>query len=100
MRTPLVQQGCYGATAAALAPTRHGPSRVTVLPLTRPLPPPAAQPAPAVPNTVAKKKLWEAAQPGLRTSAERVAGFGALTMMTSAGPVRVAGEALAGARIA
>lgn len=45
------------------------------------------QAAAAEPNRVQKKKLWEAVQPDLKTSAERVAGYKGAAMMTSAGPV-------------
>jgi hypothetical protein len=38
---------------------------------------------------VQKKKIWEAVQPDLRTSAEGVAGWKGLPMGTSAGPVTV-----------
>jgi len=61
-------------------------------------PPTRAQPEPAVPNAVEKKKLWEVAAPGMRTSAERVAAWRGMAMMTSAGPVTVG--SLADARIA
>lgn len=56
------------------------------------------QPAPAVPNAVEKKKLWEVVAPGLRTGSDKVAAWKGMTMMTSAGPV-TAGS-LADARIA
>ncbi len=39
---------------------------------------------------VQKKKIWEAVQPDLRTSAERVAGWRGAPMLTSAGPVTAA----------
>lgn len=55
------------------------------------------QPPPAEPNQVAKKKLWEAAAPGLGTDGGGVANFRGRPMNTSAGPVRAA--SLAGARI-
>lgn len=45
------------------------------------------QPAPAEANRVQKKKLWEAVQPDLKTSADKVAGYKGSVMMTSAGPV-------------
>ncbi|PNH08706.1 Tyrosine--tRNA ligase, cytoplasmic [Tetrabaena socialis] len=48
------------------------------------------QAAPAEPNRVQKKKLWEAVMPLLKTDSEAVARFGEATMFTSAGPVRVA----------
>ncbi len=60
---------------------------LTVFPLT----PPNAQPAPAVPNAVEKKKHWDAVQPLLRTDGDCVAALaGRGTMNTSAGPVRAA----------
>eukprot|EP00877_Chromochloris_zofingiensis_P001845 jgi/Chrzof1/11661/Cz06g04060.t1 len=55
------------------------------------------QPAPAEPNRVQKKKLWEVVQPDLKTDADRVAGFKGLQMLTSAGPVTA--STLAGANI-
>lgn len=55
------------------------------------------QAAPAEANRVQKKKLWEAVQPDLKTSAERVAGYKRAPMMTSAGPVTAA--TLGGANI-
>jgi hypothetical protein len=45
------------------------------------------QAAPAEPNRVQKKKLWEAVQPDLKTSTDKVAGYKGQAMMTSAGPV-------------
>jgi len=38
---------------------------------------------------VQKKKIWEAVQPELRTTAEGVASYKDLPMLTSAGPVKV-----------
>jgi aminoacyl tRNA synthase complex-interacting multifunctional protein 1 len=57
-----------------------------------------AQGAPAEPNRVQKKKLWEAAQPLLKTNGEAFAQFKDQPMLTSAGPVRAA--SLANAAIA
>ncbi|KXZ55116.1 hypothetical protein GPECTOR_3g269 [Gonium pectorale] len=48
------------------------------------------QPAPAEPNRVQKKKMWEAVQPLLKTDGEAVARFKDAPMLTSAGPVRAA----------
>ncbi|GFR48237.1 hypothetical protein Agub_g10099 [Astrephomene gubernaculifera] len=48
------------------------------------------QPAPAEPNRVQKKKLWEAVQPLLRTDEQATACFRDAVMLTSAGPVRAA----------
>lgn len=48
------------------------------------------QAPPAEPNRVQKKKMWEAAQPDLKTDAGRVAGYKGAAMMTSAGPVTAA----------
>jgi hypothetical protein len=45
------------------------------------------QPAAAEANRVQKKKLWEAVQPDLKTSGDRVAGYKGATMNTSVGPV-------------
>jgi hypothetical protein len=45
------------------------------------------QPAPQPANRVDKKKMWEAVQPDLKTSAEGVAGYKGAAMTTSAGPV-------------
>ena len=56
-----------------------------------------AQPAPAEPNQVQKKKHWETAQPALATDGGRVVAFRGRPMATSAGPVTAA--TLAGARI-
>jgi aminoacyl tRNA synthase complex-interacting multifunctional protein 1 len=47
----------------------------------------ADQPPAAAPNQLQKKKFWEACQPLLKTSGDKVAGFQGKTMMTSAGPV-------------
>lgn len=55
------------------------------------------QPAPAEANRVQKKKLWEAVQPDLKTSADKMAGFKGATMMTSAGPITA--QTLAAANI-
>lgn len=55
------------------------------------------QPAPAEPNQVQKKKVWESVQPALSTDGARVVNLKGLAMETSAGPVRAA--KLAGARI-
>jgi hypothetical protein len=41
------------------------------------------------PHRVQKKKLWEAVQPELRTTAEGVASYKDLPMLTSAGAVTV-----------
>ncbi|PNW88805.1 hypothetical protein CHLRE_01g046652v5 [Chlamydomonas reinhardtii] len=56
------------------------------------------QAAPAEPNRVQKKKLWEAVQPLLKTDSEATARFKDDVMFTSAGPVRAA--SLKGATIA
>jgi len=56
-----------------------------------------AQAAPAEPNRVDKKKLWEGVQPLLKTTADKVAVFKDLPMLTSAGPVT--SETLIGANI-
>lgn len=40
-------------------------------------------------NKVQKKKIWEAVQPELRTTADGVAAWKELPMNTSAGPVTV-----------
>jgi len=56
------------------------------------------QPAPAVPNAVEKKKLWEVVAPGLRTLPDKVASWRGAHMMTSAGPVT--SETLGESRIA
>jgi hypothetical protein len=45
------------------------------------------QPAPAEPNRVQKKKLWEAVQPDLKTSEDRVANYKGFPMTTAAGPI-------------
>ncbi|KAF6259806.1 hypothetical protein COO60DRAFT_1294666 [Scenedesmus sp. NREL 46B-D3] len=56
------------------------------------------QSAPAEPNRVQKKKLWEAVQPDLKTAHDCTAGYKGQTMHTSAGPVTA--KSLAGANIA
>lgn len=56
------------------------------------------QPAPAAPNAVEKKKLWDTAAPGLRTTADKKAAWKGMVMHTSAGPVTAA--SLVDARIA
>ncbi len=48
------------------------------------------QGAPAEPNRVQKKKIWEGVQPLLKTDTSAVAGFKGRTMLTSAGPVKAA----------
>ncbi len=45
------------------------------------------QPDAALPNQLQKKKYWEACQPLLKTSSDKVAGFSGKTMLTTAGPV-------------
>ena len=45
---------------------------------------------PLPPNQIAKKKVWEAVQPDLSTSAERVALYKDLPFLTSQGPCTVA----------
>lgn len=55
--------------------------------------------APADPNRVAKKKLFEAVAPGLRVDASRVATWEGVPFMTSAGPCTVASPEMAGASI-
>uniref|UniRef100_A0A7S0X374 tRNA-binding domain-containing protein n=1 Tax=Chlamydomonas leiostraca TaxID=1034604 RepID=A0A7S0X374_9CHLO len=47
------------------------------------------QPAPAEPNRVQKKKIWETVQPDLKTDGSLVAGWKGRAMHTSAGPVTV-----------
>jgi hypothetical protein len=59
---------------------------------------PSSQAAPAEPNRVQKKKLWEAVMPDLKTGADKVAGYKGQPMMTSAGAVTAA--SLTGANIA
>ncbi|MEW5302523.1 MAG: hypothetical protein WDW38_002320 [Sanguina aurantia] len=48
------------------------------------------QPAPAEPNRVQKKKLWEGVQPLLKTNEQCIATFKGQQMFTSAGPVTTA----------
>ncbi|KAK9811587.1 hypothetical protein WJX72_006591 [[Myrmecia] bisecta] len=55
------------------------------------------QPEADSPNKVQKKKTWEAVQPDLKTTADRVASYKGLPMLTSAGPVTAA--TLAGGNI-
>lgn len=57
-----------------------------------------AQPAPAAANAVEKKKLWDAVQPGLNTSAELVATWKGQPLNVPAGPLKSA--TLVGARVA
>lgn len=45
------------------------------------------QAAPAEPNRVQKKKIWEAVQPLLKTDTDKVATFKGRKMLTKAGPV-------------
>lgn len=66
-------------------------------PLSLSLPSPA-QPAPAAANAVEKKKLWDAVQPGLNTSAELVATWKGQPLNVPAGPLKSA--TLVGARVA
>lgn len=58
----------------------------------------AAKPAPAAANAVEKKKLWDAVQPGLNTSAELVATWKGQPLNVPAGPLKSA--TLVGARVA
>ena len=48
----------------------------------------AGEPLP--PNQISKKKVWEAVQPELGTSAERVATYAGLPFLTTSGPCTVA----------
>ena len=45
---------------------------------------------PLPPNQVSKKKVWEAVQPQLGTSADRVATYAGLPFTTQSGPCTVA----------
>lgn len=56
-----------------------------------------SQAAPAEPNRVDKKKIWESLHPFLKTDDAKVAGFKGLAMMTSKG--QVTADGLAGASI-
>ena len=49
----------------------------------------APQTGPDSENKVQKKKIWEAVQPDLRTTAAGAAAWKELPMLTSAGPVSV-----------
>ena len=50
---------------------------------------PDTPPPPPARLRVQKKKIWEAVQPGLRTTAEGVAAWKELPMRTASGPVTV-----------
>jgi len=57
----------------------------------------ATQPEADAPNRLQKKKVWEEAQPQLKTNDSCVASYEGIAMNTSAGPVTC--ESLAGANI-
>ncbi|KAJ9518835.1 hypothetical protein QJQ45_026116 [Haematococcus lacustris] len=85
-----------GVKSAGMVLAASDDPKTTVVPLT---PPPGAavgerlwlgderdQPAPAAPNAVEKKKLWEQVVPGLRTDSRGVATWHGLPLQTSLGP--------------